>query len=206
MQDPLEPAELAGDEAGDLREEEAAARCDRRDDEGGPELIAPDEVAGPSSGPRTPKSASTPTAIPTTISTCPTTPSTERMTIVSCVLAGIGAQGIRPGGERYADRAGVAELVRRARLKIGWPSGRAGSSPAPGIAPGLPDPGRGIGLIAMDALSVSQGRLRALFAAGLAVTSELSLEALLHRLVETAAELTGARYAALGVIDATARS
>ena len=27
----------------------------------------------------------------------------------------------------------MAELVRRARLKIGWPSGRAGSSPAPGI-------------------------------------------------------------------------
>jgi signal transduction histidine kinase len=53
-----------------------------------------------------------------------------------------------------------------------------------------------------DALSVSQGRLRALFAAGLAVTSELSLDALLHRIVEAAAELTGARYAALGVIDA----
>src|SRR5213078_3694247 len=31
--------------------------------------------------------------------------------------------------------------------------------------------------------------------------SELSLDALLQRLVETAAELTGARYAALGVID-----
>jgi len=55
----------------------------------------------------------------------------------------------------------------------------------------------------MDALSVSEGRLRALLAAGLAVTSELSLEALLHRLVETAAELTEARYAALGVIDAS---
>jgi signal transduction histidine kinase len=55
----------------------------------------------------------------------------------------------------------------------------------------------------MDALSVSEGRLRALIAAGLAVTSELSLEALLHRVVETAAELTGARYAALGVIDAS---
>jgi signal transduction histidine kinase len=55
----------------------------------------------------------------------------------------------------------------------------------------------------MDALSVSEGRLRALFAAGLAVTSELSLESLLHRLVKTAAELTGARYAALGVIDAS---
>jgi signal transduction histidine kinase len=54
----------------------------------------------------------------------------------------------------------------------------------------------------MDALSVTEGRLRALFAAGLAVTSELSLDGLLHRLVEAAAELTGARYAALGVIDA----
>ena len=54
----------------------------------------------------------------------------------------------------------------------------------------------------MDALSVTEGRLRALFAAGLAVTSELSLDALLHRLVDAAAELTGARYAALGVIDA----
>ena len=55
----------------------------------------------------------------------------------------------------------------------------------------------------MDAVSVSEGRLRALFAAGIAVTSELTLEALLHRLVETAAELTNARYAALGVIDAS---
>jgi signal transduction histidine kinase len=52
----------------------------------------------------------------------------------------------------------------------------------------------------VDALSGTEGRLRALFAAGLAVTSELSLDALLHRLVEAAAELTGARYAALGVI------
>ena len=55
----------------------------------------------------------------------------------------------------------------------------------------------------MDALSVSEGRLRALFAAGLAVSSELSLDTLLHRLIEAAAELTGARYAALGVIDAS---
>jgi len=54
----------------------------------------------------------------------------------------------------------------------------------------------------MDALSVTEGRLRALFAAGLAVTSELSLDALLRRLVDAAAELTGAKYAALGVIDA----
>jgi signal transduction histidine kinase len=55
----------------------------------------------------------------------------------------------------------------------------------------------------VDALSVSEGRLRALFAAGLAVTSELSLDTLLQRLVEAAAELTGAHYAALGVIGAS---
>jgi signal transduction histidine kinase len=44
-------------------------------------------------------------------------------------------------------------------------------------------------------------RLRALVEAGVALTSELSLSAVLQRLVEIAAELTGARYAALGVID-----
>jgi signal transduction histidine kinase len=44
-------------------------------------------------------------------------------------------------------------------------------------------------------------RLRALVEAGVALTSELSLNAVLQRLVEIAAELTGARYAALGVID-----
>ena len=44
-------------------------------------------------------------------------------------------------------------------------------------------------------------RLRRLLDAGIALSSELSLDALLQRVVETAAELTGARYAALGVID-----
>jgi len=44
-------------------------------------------------------------------------------------------------------------------------------------------------------------RLRGLVDAGIALSSELSLDALLQKLVETAAELTGARYAALGVID-----
>ena len=42
---------------------------------------------------------------------------------------------------------------------------------------------------------------RALVEAGIALTSELSLDAVLQKLVRTAAELTGARYAALGVID-----
>jgi signal transduction histidine kinase len=44
-------------------------------------------------------------------------------------------------------------------------------------------------------------RLRALFDAALAVSSELSLDAVLQRIVEAATQLTGARYAALGVID-----
>jgi signal transduction histidine kinase len=44
-------------------------------------------------------------------------------------------------------------------------------------------------------------RIRSLLDAGIALSSELSLDALLQRLTETAAELTGARYAALGVID-----
>ena len=49
-------------------------------------------------------------------------------------------------------------------------------------------------------------RLRALVEAGVALTSELSLDALLQKLVELAAELTGARYAALGVIDRSGTS
>jgi signal transduction histidine kinase len=55
----------------------------------------------------------------------------------------------------------------------------------------------------VDAVAPSEHRLRALVEAGVALTSELSLDALLQRLVEAAAELTGARYAALGVIDRT---
>jgi signal transduction histidine kinase len=43
-------------------------------------------------------------------------------------------------------------------------------------------------------------RLRVLVEAGISLASELSLDALLQRIVETAAELTGARYAALGVV------
>lgn len=44
-------------------------------------------------------------------------------------------------------------------------------------------------------------RLHALVGAGIALGSARSLDELLQRLVETAAALTGARYAALGVID-----
>jgi signal transduction histidine kinase len=48
-----------------------------------------------------------------------------------------------------------------------------------------------------------ESRFRELVEAGIAVTSELSLDSVLQRIVEAAATLTGARYAALGVIDPT---
>src|SRR5215467_8714039 len=51
--------------------------------------------------------------------------------------------------------------------------------------------------------SASLDRLRLLVDAGIALSSELSLDALLQRLVDTAAELTGAAYAALGVLGST---
>lgn len=53
----------------------------------------------------------------------------------------------------------------------------------------------------MTVVSEESKRLRALVEAGVALSSELSLDALLQRLVEIAAELTDARYGALGVID-----
>src|SRR5216110_3513238 len=44
-------------------------------------------------------------------------------------------------------------------------------------------------------------RLRVLVETGIAINSELSLDGVLERIVEAAARVTGARYAALGVID-----
>ncbi|MFL5924636.1 MAG: GAF domain-containing protein [Gaiellaceae bacterium] len=55
----------------------------------------------------------------------------------------------------------------------------------------------------MESASPSELRLRALLEAGIALASELSLDNLLQRLTSVAAELAGARYAALGVIDPT---
>jgi two-component system, NarL family, sensor histidine kinase DevS len=49
-------------------------------------------------------------------------------------------------------------------------------------------------------------RLRAIVDAGVALASELSLDAVLQRIVEAAAQLTGAKYAALGVIDPSGQS
>jgi signal transduction histidine kinase len=46
-------------------------------------------------------------------------------------------------------------------------------------------------------------RLRTLLETGIAISSELSLDAVLQRIVEAAARVTDARYAALGVIDSS---
>ena len=53
----------------------------------------------------------------------------------------------------------------------------------------------------MASATPSETRLRALLEAGITLASELSLDGLLQRLIGLAAELTDARYAALGVID-----
>ena len=52
-----------------------------------------------------------------------------------------------------------------------------------------------------DTASTGEARLRNLLEASRALTSELSLDTLLDRIVHAAAGLTGSRYAALGVID-----
>ncbi len=49
-------------------------------------------------------------------------------------------------------------------------------------------------------------RLRTLLQTGLAISSELSLDGVLQRIVEATALVTGARYVALGVIDPTGTS
>src|SRR5512133_421488 len=56
------------------------------------------------------------------------------------------------------------------------------------------------------AQTAEHSQLRALLDAGIALTSELSLEAVLERLLETAARITGAQYAALGIVDPTGNS
>jgi signal transduction histidine kinase len=53
----------------------------------------------------------------------------------------------------------------------------------------------------VDATTTFETRLRALGETGVAITSELSLDVGLQRIVQAAADLTSAQYAALGVID-----
>jgi signal transduction histidine kinase len=63
-----------------------------------------------------------------------------------------------------------------------------------------------LGSIFMAPHADQTDRLRILVDAGISLSSELSLDALLQRIVETAAQLTGAQYAALAVVDPTGRT
>jgi signal transduction histidine kinase len=56
--------------------------------------------------------------------------------------------------------------------------------------------------IVVSGTAASDTRLRSLVEAGIAIGSEFSIDAMLQSIVEAAARLTGARYAALGVLDA----
>src|SRR6478609_6893561 len=62
--------------------------------------------------------------------------------------------------------------------------------------------GKGCEHLPMTAVRESD-RLRTLVETGIAINSELSLDGVLERIVEAAARVTSARYAALGVIDPT---
>jgi two-component system, NarL family, sensor histidine kinase DevS len=55
--------------------------------------------------------------------------------------------------------------------------------------------------MASGQLPAAQQRSRGLIEAGVALASEIDLDVLLQRIVEVAAEITGARYAALGILS-----
>jgi signal transduction histidine kinase len=59
--------------------------------------------------------------------------------------------------------------------------------------------------IGPDRRRLGQSELERLLAVGRALVSELDLESVLHQLLETARDLTGARYAALGILDESKR-
>ena len=83
---------------------------------------------------------------------------------------------------------------------------RAAAVPAIGglrrVVAGFPQTASTVFVVAQDV----RDRSRALVEIGIALTSELSLDSVLQRVVEAAATLTEARYAALGVIDASGRA
>ena len=58
-----------------------------------------------------------------------------------------------------------------------------------------------VSALRMMATARETDRVRALVETGIAINSELSLDGVLERIIEAAARLTGAQYAALGVID-----
>src|SRR5436190_14172071 len=91
------------------------------------------------------------------------------------------------------------------RVAVSNPAKRLPSVGGHRLDAGFPHPRYGLPAPAYDWPRMDTAhetdRLRTLLETSIAITSELSLEAVLERIVEAAASLTGARYAALGVID-----
>ena len=79
------------------------------------------------------------------------------------------------------------------------------SSRRPPVASGAATPPRpwkpAIESAGVDAGSLDAARLRRLIDAGRSLVSQFDLDELLERLIEVAASITGARYAALGILD-----
>ena len=68
-------------------------------------------------------------------------------------------------------------------------------------AVGLPSSPRESERLAPDRATLGQQQLARLLAVGRALVSELDLESVLNQVLETARDLTSARYAALGILD-----
>ncbi len=102
----------------------------------------------------------------------------------------------RPGSWSYAPATGVDVDVE--------PAADAGSTPSAGVMP--PTAGRRTEDLLRELLSRgeelldAQVRLRTLLDAVVSVSADLSLQDVLRRIVQSACELSGARYGALGVI------
>jgi hypothetical protein len=108
----------------------------------------------------------------------------------------------RNGGSRPVHGRGVRSLARCRGREHGRRAGRVAADGKTGAGP---KPGRRPAVRPLESLGPmgpldAQDRLRRLLEAALQLTSENSTEIVLGRIVEIAAELTGTRYAALGVI------
>ena len=90
-------------------------------------------------------------------------------------------------------------------------SGASEASPRPGVPPGVPKPDGDAPRLPIEHLIAqlvdkaseivtAQDRLRTLLRANRSIVGELSLSGVLQRIVEAAQEVSGAKYAALGVI------
>ena len=116
---------------------------------------------------------------------------------------------LRVRGLRHAAVAGRREGRRGgARARTSRGSTRAAdAAPAAvdGAASGRATPVGYGAAVAMDGRGLDEQRLRLLLEVGTSIVAELDSEAVLQRVLEAGRELTGARYAAVGILDSERR-